>query len=164
MENLKQQIQGDLKMAMKNKNAFVLAVLRMVSAAIKNKEIEKRTKLAKGEDLNKLDELSQLTDEETTGVVAYELKKRKDAAAEFEAGGRPELAEKELKEAALLAKYLPEQMPEEEIRKIAVEAIKNSGAASVKEMGKVMSLIMPQVKGRADGALVNKIVKEEMEK
>jgi uncharacterized protein YqeY len=164
MENFKQQIQNDLKEAMKSKDAFALDVLRMVLAAIKNKELEKRTKLSKSENVDKLDELSQLTEEELIGVVLSEAKKRKDAAAEFERGGRPELAEKELKEAELLKKYLPEQMSEDEIRKIVAEGIKNSGATSAKEIGKVMSAIMPQIKGKADGGLVNKIVKEELEK
>ncbi len=170
MNNLKQQIQNDLKAAMKSRDAFLLGVLRMVSTAIKNKEIEKRTKLArldstrlaKSEPVEKLDELSQLTEEEMVVVISSEAKKRKDAASEFEAGGRPELAEKELKEAALLAKYLPEQMSEEEIRKLVVEAIKKVGATSPQEMGKVMGILMPQVKGRADGGAVQKIVKEEL--
>ncbi len=164
MENLKQQIQSDLKEAMKAKDAFLLSVLRMVSTAIRNKEIEKRTKLAKSEPTDKLDELSQLSDEEMIAALSTEVKRRKDAASEYEAGGRPELAEKEKKEAELLMKYLPEQMSEEEIRKLVAEAVKNSGATSIKEIGKVMGLLMPQVKGKADGALVNKIVKEELEK
>jgi len=164
MENLKQQIQNDLKEAMKNKDAFLLSVLRLVSTSIRNKEIEKRTKLAKSEPIEKLDELSQLTDEEAIGVMATEVKRRKDASQEYETGGRPELAEKEKKEAELLMKYMPEQMTEDEIRKLVIEAVKNSGAASIKEMGKVMAVLMPKVKGKADGSMVQKIVQEELGK
>jgi len=165
MENLKQQIQNDLKEAMKSKDALLLGVLRMVMTAAKNKEIEKRMKLSKaGEAEEKLNELSQLTDEEMTGVFSSEVKRRKDSAAEYEAGGRPELAEKELKEAELLMKYLPEQMSENEIRGLVVVAIQKISAASPQDMGKVMAVLMPQVRGKADGALVNKIVKEELEK
>jgi hypothetical protein len=163
MENLKQQIQSELKEAMKSKDALLLGVLRMALTAVKNKEIEKRMKMAKsGEAEEKLNELSQLTDEEMIGVLASEAKRRKDAAAEYTAGGRPELAEKELKEAELLMKYLPEQMSENEIRGLVVEAIQKIGASSAQDMGKVMSVLMPQIKGKADGALVNKIVKEEL--
>jgi len=185
MANLKLTIQDDIKAAMKNKDAFSLGVLRMVSAAIKNKELEKRTKLAKsppaslcspedaaslragealraGGSVEKLDELSRLTEEEVVGVVLSEAKKRKDAAQEFESGGRPELAEKELKEAELLKKYLPKQMSEDEIRKLVAEAVKNSGATSIKEIGKVMGLLMPQIKNRADGGMVQRIVQKEL--
>jgi hypothetical protein len=174
MANLKLTIQDDIKAAMKNKDAFSLGVLRMVSAAIKNKELEKRTKLAKsppaslcealraGGSVEKLDKLSQLTEEEVVGVVLSEVKKRKDAAREFESGGRPELAEKELKEAELLKKYLPKQMSEDEIRKLVAEAVKNSGATSIKEIGKVMGLLMPQIKNRADGGMVQRIVQKEL--
>ena len=164
MENLKQQIQNDLKEAMKNKDAFLLSVLRLVSTSIRNKVIDMRTKLAKSEPMEKLDELSQLTDEEAIGVMATEVKRRKDASQEYETGGRPELAEKEKKEAELLMKYMPEQMTEDEIRKLVIEAVKNSGAASIKEMGKVMAVLMPKVKGKADGSMVQKIVQEELGK
>jgi uncharacterized protein YqeY len=163
MQNLKQQIQNDLKEAMKNKDAFLLGVLRMAVTAIKNKELEKRTKLSKTEAIEKLDEMSQLTDEEALAVMLSEAKKRKDAIEEFTKGGRQDLAEKEQKELEALKKYLPEQMGDEEIRKIVVGAIAQTGASDVKEMGKVMAAIMPQVKGKADGSLVNKIVKEELE-
>ena len=163
MQNLKQQIQNDLKEAMKNKDAFLLGVLRMAVTAIKNKELEKRTKLSKTEAIEKLDEMSQLTDEEALAVMLSEAKKRKDTIEEFTKGGRKDLAEKEQKELEALKKYLPEQMGDEEIRKIVVGAIAQTGASDVKEMGKVMAAIMPQVKGKADGSLVNKIVKEELE-
>jgi len=164
MKNLKQQIQNDLKEAMKSRDMFLLGVLRMVSTAIKNKEIEKRTKLVKTEPAEKLDELSQLTEEELIGVLSTEIKRRKDAASEYETGGRPELAEKEKKEAELLMKYMPEQLSEDEIRKLVVETIQKLGVASPQDMGKVMGTLMAQVKGKADGVLVQKIVREELGK
>jgi uncharacterized protein YqeY len=164
MENLKQQIQSDLKEAMKSKDAFLLSVLRMVSSTIKNKEIDKRMKLMKGGEIEKIDELAQLTDEEIISVLLTEIKRRKDAALEYKNGNRPELAEKEAKEAELLIKYMPEQMSENEIRGLVVAAIQKIGASSPQDMGRVMSVLMVQVKGKADGALVQKIVKEELEK
>ena len=162
MANLKQQIQTELKEAMKNKDAFLLSVLRMVSSAMKNKELEKRMKLAKAGEAGNLDELSQLTDEEALAAIMSEAKKRKDSIAEFKKGNRPDLAETEKKELEILAKYLPEQMPEEEIRKIVKETIAKIGVSDIKEMGKIMGALMPQVKGKADGGLVQKIVQEEL--
>lgn len=164
MENLKQQIQDEIKEAMKSKDAFLLGVLRMVSSAMKNKELEKRTKLAKSGETGNLDELSQLTEEEVLAVVMSEAKKRKDSIGEFEKGGRPELVEQEKKELEVLEKYLPEQMGEEEIRKVVQETIQKTGATNIKEMGKVMGALMPQIKGKADGALAQKIVQEELNK
>lgn len=149
---------------MKSKDAFLLGVLRMVSAAMKNKELEKRTKLVKSGEIGNLDELSQLTDEEALAVVISEAKKRKDSIVEFEKGNRPDLAETEKKELEALAKYLPEQMPEEEVRKIVKETLAKIGVSDIKEMGKIMGALMPQVKGKADGGLVQKIVQEELGK
>lgn len=162
--SLKEQIQNELKEAMKAKNEVVLSVLRMLNSAIKNRELEKRAKLAKEGTEEKLEELSQLNDEEIVSVISSEAKKRKDAIEEFKKAGRRDLVEKEEKELEVLIKYMPEQMGEEEVRKIVNKAIEETGAASVKEMGKVMGVIMPQVKGKADGSLVQKIVKEELEK
>ncbi len=149
---------------MKNKDAFSLGVLRMVATAVKNKEIEKRMKLAKSGETEKLEELSQLADEEIISVLSTEVKRRKDAASEYQAGNRPELAEKEMKESEFLMKYMPAQMSEDEIRDLVKKAIQDSGAVSDKEIGKVMGLLMPQVKGKADGVVVQKIVKEELGK
>ena len=149
---------------MKAKNEVVLSVLRMLNSAIKNRELEKRAKLAKEGTEEKLDEMSQLNDEEIVSAISSEAKKRKDAIEEFKKAGREDLVEKEEKELEVLMKYMPEQMGEEEIRKIVAKAIEETGAASVKEMGKVMGVIMPQVKGKADGSLVQKIVKEELER
>ena len=129
----------------------------MIIAAIKNKEIEKRSP---GRPLdNGLDELS---DEEIVAVIASEIKKRRDAVVQYEKGGRPELAEQEKREIDILIDYMPEQMSEDEIRAAAQKAIRETGAKDIKEMGKVLGALMPKVKGKADGQLVSRIVKEEL--
>jgi uncharacterized protein YqeY len=160
---LKEKINNDFKEAFKAKKELEVSVLRMLSSAIKNKEVEKRTKLSKSETSGEeLEKQSQLTDEETLAVINTEVKRRKDSIQQYQQGGRPELAEQEGAELKVLAAYLPEQINEEELRKIVVEAIKESGAAGAQDLGKVMKVLMPKVKGRADGGLVNKIVKEEL--
>lgn len=159
--NLKEHINEDLISAVKNKKKDKALVLRFLNAAIKNAEIAKRSKLSKT--VNGLDELgvlSILTDDEVIGVISSQIKQRRDSIAEFEKGHRLDLAEKEKKESEILAHYMPEQMSEEEIKKIVADAIAKTGAKSVKEMGKVMGLVMGQTKGKADGTLVSKIVKE----
>lgn len=157
--NLKERINQDIKKAMQGKNELLLLVLRGLNAAIHNKEIEKRTKLSKEEkDIKKLEELSKLTDEEIIEAIAGEAKKRKDAIIEFEKGNRQDLVDKESKELEFIKQYLPEQMGEEAIKEIVKKAIEESGAAGPKDTGKVMSAIMPQLKGKADGQLVSKIV------
>ncbi len=160
---LTERIQEDLKDALKEKRELELSVLRMLSSAITNKEKEKRYKISKSKaDLSAqdLDKESRLKDEEVIETISGEIKKRKEAALLFEKGGRQELAEKEKKEAEILAKYLPEQMTEEELRKLAKEAIDKTGAKEIKDMGRVMAELMPKIKGKADAGLVSKIVKE----
>lgn len=121
----------------------------MVLAAIKNKEIEKR---------------SELSDDDTVVVIASEIKKRKDSVEQFEKGGRPELAEGEKKEAETLMAYMPEQMSEDAIREEIKKAIASTGASGPKDMGKVIGAVMTKVKGKADGTLVSNLVKEELQK
>jgi len=150
---LKEKIQEDLNSAIKSKREIETSTLRMLSAAILNKEKEKRYKSGKSEDI-------PLTDEEITEVVFNEVKKRKEAIELYEKGDRQELADKEKKEAEILQKYLPEQLTEEEVKKLVKEAITKVGAKEQKDMGKVMAELMPQVKGKADGGLVSKVVKE----
>ncbi len=160
---LKEQIQKDLTQATKKKEALSTSVLRMLSAAILNKEKEKRYKITKAEPEFTEKELvkkSQLTDEEVIEVISSEIKKRKEAILEFEKGERKDLVEKEKKEIEVLKKYLPEQLSEEEIKKLAEEVIKKVGATEIKDMGKVMVELTPQIKGKAEGATVSKIVKE----
>jgi len=160
---LKGNIRENLKEAVKNREELKSSVLRLLLAAIFNKEKEKRYKLSKekpelsGEEL---EEESQLNDEEVIEVISLEVKKRKESILEFEKGKREDLVEKEKKELDILQKYLPEQLSEEELQKLAKEAIDKTGAKEIKDMGKVMQEVMPKVKGKADGTLVSKIVKE----
>lgn len=160
---LKVKIQDDMKRGMKAKDELTVSVLRLLLAAILNREKEKRYKLAKRKPELKEEDLtkgSELTDEEIVAVIFSESKKRREAIVEYEKGKRLDLAEKEKKEAEILKKYLPEQLSEEEIEKMAREAIKKVGAKELKDMGKVMAELMPRLKGRVEGSLVSKIVKE----
>lgn len=147
---LREQIPQDLKDALRSRNSLELSVLRMLESAIKNKEIENNKQA--------------LGDEQIIGVVSAEIKKRRDAAAEFERVNRQDAADAEKKEIEVLMKYMPAQMSEDEIRAEVVKAIGGSGAAGIKDLGSVMKLVIPAVKGKADGALVNRIVREELEK
>jgi len=117
----------------------------MVLAAIMNKELAKA---------------KEITSEEIMEILFLEAKKRRESISAFEKGNRQDLVEKEKKELAILQKYLPEQMSEEELKKIVRQVIEKTGAKGIKEMGKVMKEIASQIKGRADGSLVSKIVKE----
>jgi hypothetical protein len=160
---LKDQLNQDYKEAFKAKEEKKVSVLRLLSSAIKNKELEKRAKLVgaakEGEDLEKA---SQLTDEEVLAVLGIEAKRRKDSIEQYRSGNREDLAGQEEAEVKILSVYLPEQMGEDEVHKLVKEAIAESGAASQQDLGKVMKVLMPRVKGKADGGMVNKIVKEEL--
>lgn len=151
--SLKEKIQQDLNEALKSREELKTSVLRLLSSVILNKEKDKRYKSGKAED-------APLTDEEIIDVISSESKKRKEAAELYEKGGRQELAKKEKSELEILRKYLPEQLSEEELKKLVKEAISKTGAKEQKDMGKVMGELMPKVKGRADGSLISKIVKE----
>lgn len=159
--SLQQQINNDFKKALQEKNELVLSVLRMLNAAIKNKEIEKRTKLSREEkDIAKLEEQSKLTDEEAIEVISSEAKKRREAIEEYKKGNRRELAEKEKKELEVLKKYMPEQISEEQIKEETEKVIKEIGVVGPQDMGKVMGALMPKLKGRAEGKVVSRIVNE----
>jgi len=160
---LRQKIQEELKETLKEKKETKLSTLRMLIAAIINKEKEKRYKLSKEKpelSEKELEKESQLNDEQVLEVIFSEAKKRKEAILEFEKGGREDLAKKEKAELEVLEKYLPEQLSEEEIKKIVKEAIEKTGAKEMKDIGKVMAELMPKTKGKADGGLVSKVVKE----
>jgi len=146
---LRELIPEDLKNALRNKNTFELSVLRMLQAALINKEIDKRKEA--------------LTDEDVISVVGTEIKKRRDAAREFEKVNRPDAADQEKAEIEILMKYMPQQMSEDEIRDAVIKAVEDTQAESMQDIGKVMKVLMPQVKGKADGSIVNKIVKEALE-
>jgi uncharacterized protein YqeY len=166
VEILKQKIQEEINLALKGRKETVLSTLRVLLAAVLSREKEKRYKIAKDLPENKnfteqeLVEKSQLSDQEIIEVLATEVKKRKDSITEFEKGGRKDLAVKEKAEIEILQKYLPEQMSGEEVEKIVKEAVEKTGAKEIRDMGKVMSQIMPRVKGRADGTMVSSIVKK----
>ena len=147
---LKQKINADLLLAMKAGDTLKRDVLRMLDAMIKNTEIEKLKK-AEG-----------LTDSEVQEVISRAVKQRKDAVAQYIAGNRLELAEKENKEIEILAGYLPKQLGEEEVRKVVAEIIAKVGATSKADIGKVMGQSMGRLKGLADGNLVKKIVEEKL--
>ena len=144
---LRDRLTEDMKQAMKDKEAgkLKLSVIRMVRSAAKNVEIDRH---------------KELDDNELLEVVAKEVKMRRDSLDEFRKAGRPELLATLEQEIAILMEYLPEQMSEAEVRTLVIQAVADAQAASAKDMGKVMALLMPKVKGRADGKLVNAIVKE----
>ncbi len=159
----KDKISQNLKIALKGKKEIELSVLRMVLAAILNKEKEKKYRLSKeNPDLSQeeLEKQDQLTEKEITSIISTEAKKRKEAIMAFEKGERKDLVEKEKKELDILKKYLPEQLSEQELAKIIQGVIKETGAREMKDMGKVMKEVMPRVVGRAQGNLVSDIVKE----
>ena len=160
---IKDKIKEDIKKAMQEKDELKLSVLRMASSAVFNKEKDNRAKLSKaGEEESKLDEMSKLTEEEVIEVVSSEVKKRKDSIEQYQKGGRSDLAENEKKELEILMEYMPEQMGEDEIRKIVKEKIEELGISGPQETGKLMGAVMPQLKGKTDGNIVGKIVQEEL--
>jgi len=150
---LKKEIKNDLIKALKKGDRTECSTLRMLLAGILNKEKEKKYK-------EKLKEDVELTAEEVIEVVSSEAKKRKEAILEYEKGGRKDLSNKEKAELEILQKYLPEQLSEQELKKIVKEAIEKVEAKEIKDIGKIMAELMPQVKGRADGSQVSRIVKE----
>lgn len=163
---LKEKILEDLNSALKRKKETEVSVLRLLLTSVLNREKEKRYKLSKEKSelaVKELEKKSSLSDEEVLGVVLSEIKKRKEAILIFEKGKRKDLMEKENAEIEVLKKYLPEQLSEEEIKKLAAEAVEKIGAKQLKDMGKVMAELVPKIKGRADGNSVSKIVKKLLE-
>ena len=144
---LKDRLTEDMKQAMKDKEAgkLRLSVIRMVRSAAKYLEIDRG---------------KELDDAELVDVVAKEVKMRKDSLEEFRKADRPETLATLEQEIAILMDYLPAQMSEAEVRELVKQAVAEAQAVSPKEMGKVMAILMPKVKGRADGKLVNSLVKE----
>ncbi len=136
-------IKKDLIEAQKSGDRFKVNCLRFFLSALKNREIELRR---------------ELTDEDVVEVAQRLAKQRRESIEGFKRGGRTDLVEKEEKELAILKEYLPEELSEEEIKRLAKECIEEVSATSKKDMGKVMKALMPKVKGRADGKLVQRIV------
>ena len=154
---LKQNIKNDSTEALKSGDQFKLGVLRMLLSALASKEKEIRFK-------ENLEKEPELTDEQVIETVSSEIKKRKDAIVLYVQGNRPELADNEKKEIEVLKKYLPEQLSEDELKKMVRDSIEKTGAAEMKDMGKVMAELNPKIKGKADGGEVSKIVKEILTK
>lgn len=142
--SLQQVIDADYKVAFKAKDEAAVSAYRMLKSAVKNREIELG---------------HELTDEENLEVIAKEVKKRRDALAQYEQAGRNELADREQFDIKLFSKYLPAQLSEEELEAIVKQVVEATGASSPKDMGKVMGVAMKQAKGRADGNQVQAIVK-----
>lgn len=166
---LKDKINSDILSALKNGSSDVVLALRFLLSVIKSRELEKRTKLSRGGNLPEdLEKLSELSDEEIVSVVLGETKKRKESIAQYKAGGREDLAEKETKELEIIKKYAPEEMPESELRLVVNKKIAEmglsaqAGGVSAEDFGKIMGLVMAEVKGRASGDIVKKIIEEKL--
>ncbi len=140
LENLNQ----DMKEAMKSKDKLTLSVIRMVKASMQNEAI----KLGK----------PQLTEDEELSVLSREFKQRNDSLHEFKDAGREDLVEKVEQEIKVLQKYMPKQLSDDELETLVKEVIQAVGAESKRDMGKVMGALMPKVKGKADGSKVNQLV------
>jgi len=144
---IQDKIQDDMKAALKSGDKLVLETLRMLRAQMKNVTIEK------GEDLS---------EEDVFGILSKEMKKRKESIKLYNEGGRQELAEKEEQEMKVLSAYMPEELSPEELNVIISKAISETSAEGLKDMGKVMGAVMPQVKGRADGKVIQDLVKTKL--
>lgn len=151
MSALKDRLRAELTAAMKARDSLRSSTIRMVLTSITNAEVAGT-------------EARELSDDDVIGVLATEAKKRREAAEAFDAGQRPELAQKERDEAAVIAEFLPAALSEEEIAALVSEAIESTGAAGegMKAMGKVMGVVTPQTKGRADGAKVATEVRRQL--
>ena len=158
---LKEKIQKEMTDALKAGDQTKRVTLGMLMNSVKNKELVKRTALSKTvTDQAKLEEQSQLNDEEILEVIASEVKKRKESIEQFELGNRKELAEKEKTEMAILTAYLPEQMKEDDVRAEIKKTISELNAQGMKDMGKVISAVVGKLKGKADGGMISRITKE----
>lgn len=148
--SLKEKLTADMKEAMKarEEGRQRLGVIRLVRGAIRQQEIDGQR---------------ELDDEAVLSVISKEVKQRRDAIEEFQKGGRDDLVRQNEAEIAILVEYLPQQMTEDEVRSAVQEAIAATGASTPKDMGKVMKELMLKVKGRADGKLVNQIVRERLD-
>ena len=147
MATIKEKLSETMKTAMKAGEKDKLAFARNLHAIIRKKEIDDKV---------------ELDDAGVQKIIATSMKQRQDSIEQFKAGGREDLVAKEEAELAFLKSFMPEQMGADEIRKIVDWAVTESKAASAKDMGAVMKLLMPKVQGRADGKLVNQLVKERL--
>lgn len=147
MAELFKKLQEEMKAAMKSGDKDRLSTIRMLISEIKKVQIDSK---------------KELSDEEIISILQKYVKQRKEAYQQYLQAGREDLANKELKEIEVVQEFLPQPLSEEEISKIVEETIKEVGATSVKDMGKVVKAVMEKVKGRAEGAVVSKIVKEKL--
>ena len=146
---LKAQLNEDLKSALRSGDKLRTSVIRLLTALIKNREVEKR---------------GPLTDAEAIQAVSASCKQRQEAIEQYGQGGRQDLVDKETAELAILQSYLPAALSADEIQTLVREAIRDAQASSAREMGKVMALLMPKVTGRADGKVVSTLVREMLSK
>ena len=145
--SLLERLNNDMKQAMKNKEKDKLSVIRMLKASLQNEALKQR---------------QDLTDDEELTVLSRELKQRKDSLQEFENAGRSDLVDKVRTELGYVEAYMPEQLSEEEVSEIVQATIEEVNATSKADMGRVMGALMPKVKGKADGSLVNKLVQQHL--
>jgi uncharacterized protein YqeY len=143
--SLKEKLMEDLKDSMKSKDVIKKNTITMVRAAIKQKEVDERI---------------ELSDEAVLDIISKQLKEKRSAIEDFRRGNRQDLVELTEKEINILLQYLPKQLSEEELEKILIEIIQEINATSMKDIGKIMKVVMPKVKGRADGNMVNNIAKK----
>ncbi len=144
---LGEQLEADLRQALRAGDAVRVSTIRLTRAAIKNAEIEKQR---------------PLTDEEIQDILLGEVRRRREAIEAFERGGRDDLSRKEALEMAILTQYLPAPLSEEELRRIIAEVVTELSAASPADTGRVMAAVMPKVRRRAEGAVVNRLVRQAL--
>lgn len=143
--SLKEKLMEDLKFSMKNKDTLRKNTVIMVRASIKQKEVDERI---------------ELTDEDIIDIISKQVKEKRDVIEDFAKGGREDLVDQTKKEMDILLEYLPEQLTEEKIEAIVKETIDQVGAKSMKDIGIIMKNVMPKVKGKADGGMVNKCARK----
>jgi uncharacterized protein len=147
--SLLEKLNQDMKQAMKNKDKETLSVIRMVKSTLQNELIKQGT--------------DSLSEEEDLSVLSRELKQRNDSLQEFQKANRDDLVKKLEAEIAILQKYMPKQLSDNELLQLIKETIEQVGASSKADFGKVMGALMPKVKGKADGSVVNRLVKQELQ-
>lgn len=147
--DLKTRLGEDFRQALRSGDRLRLSVIRLLTALIKNREVEKR---------------GPLTDAEVLQAIVASCKQRQEAAEQYRRGGRQDLADKESAELEILRSYLPKPLTSEELQAMVLDAIREVQASSLKEMGKVMGVLMPRIAGRADGKMVNTLVREALSK
>ncbi len=145
--SLEERLLEEMKQAMKSNDKLRLSTIRMIRSALKNKEIELR---------------KNLEDEEVAKVIQAMVRKGEESVEQFQMGGRMDLVDKEKKEIEILKSFLPQPLSQEEILKIIDQSIQETQASSLKDIGKVMKSVMPKIGGKADGKLINQLVKERL--